>query len=555
MLFQTELWKLLAGVTFFLLGMNFLETSLKQLAGRSFKLFLKKHTTSKVKAIGGGAIVTGVLQSSSLVNLMVLAFVGAGVINMQNALAVILGANFGTTLDSWVVATLGFKFSIESFAYPLTGVAGIFFMLLKKENRWRHWSGFLLGFGLLFIGLDFMKKGMMGMVTQIDLKSFNQYPAVVFFVAGFFITSLIQSSSATVAIVLSALYANAISLYAATAIVLGSEIGTSVKLLLASVSGMPAKKRVALGNILFNLISTLLVFIFLKQINELITGVLGIGDKLIALVLFQSLVNIIGIILFYPFLDFFSGFLEKRFTKGEEGTSFINKTTVTDSGLAIEALENETLYFIHHVIYFGLDCFDRADDKVPGSILKQSFLNKTINQKYDYIKHLHGDIHSFYIQLQKTPQIKEDTERIDQLISCVRNCMYAAKSINDGYRDATILKNSANDIKYNFYLLFKKKTADLYSRLAVLLQQKETATHLDELTNLYKTVTENYTLTLQELYKESMAAHVNEIEISTLINFNREMVTSYKSIIFGIKDYLLTVKEAAYFDELPGFIR
>src|SRR5688572_24385198 len=120
-----DIWKSLAGVAIFLLGMKFLEDSLRQLAGRPFKLFLKKQTSNKLKAIGGGAIVTGLLQSSSVVGLMVLAFVGAGVITMQNALAIFLGANLGTTINSWIVALLGFKFNIESFALPITAVAGI----------------------------------------------------------------------------------------------------------------------------------------------------------------------------------------------------------------------------------------------------------------------------------------------------------------------------------------------------------------------------------------------------------------------------------------------
>src|SRR5580765_2025640 len=124
-----QIWKLLAGIAIFLLGMRFLEESLRHLAGRPFKLFLRKQTSSKVKAIFGGAIVTGILQSSSVVNLMVLAFVGANVIQMQNALAVILGANLGTTLDSWIVAGIGFKFNIESIAFPIAGVSGIIFSL------------------------------------------------------------------------------------------------------------------------------------------------------------------------------------------------------------------------------------------------------------------------------------------------------------------------------------------------------------------------------------------------------------------------------------------
>ena len=112
------IFKLFAGIGLFLFAMYLIEESLKNLSGRNFKLFLQRSTKNRIGAVVGGAIVTGALQSSSMVSLMVLAFVGAGVFTMKNAMAIILGANLGTTLDSWFVATLGFKTNIEVIAYP-----------------------------------------------------------------------------------------------------------------------------------------------------------------------------------------------------------------------------------------------------------------------------------------------------------------------------------------------------------------------------------------------------------------------------------------------------
>lgn len=152
MLLTPDTWKLLAGIAIFLLGMHFLEEALKSLTGRSFKLFLKKNTTSKPAAITGGAIVTAVLQSSSVVNLMVLAFVGAGVITMHNALAIMLGSNLGTTVSSWIIVTLGFQLNLESFALPVIGISGIAMVLVNSDSRWRNWCMFFLGFGFLFLG-------------------------------------------------------------------------------------------------------------------------------------------------------------------------------------------------------------------------------------------------------------------------------------------------------------------------------------------------------------------------------------------------------------------
>ena len=216
-----DIWKMLAGVAFFLLAMNFMENALRILAGRRFKLFLKKQTTSKVKAISGGAIVTALLQSSSVVNLLVLSMVGAGVVKMENALAIMLGSNLGTTLNSWIIATLGFNFNIESFVLPVAGITGICMAFINSESKWFLWCKFLFSLAFLFIALGFIKTGMEEFVKQTDLSFFNQYPLIVFLLLGILLTTIVQSSSATIALTLSALHTNAITLYVATAIVLG----------------------------------------------------------------------------------------------------------------------------------------------------------------------------------------------------------------------------------------------------------------------------------------------------------------------------------------------
>lgn len=549
-----DIWKVLAGVAIFLLGIKFLEESLQQLAGRKFKLFLKKQTSNKLKAIGGGAIVTAVLQSSSLVSLMVLAFVGASVITMQNALAVILGANLGTTVTGWIITFVGFKINIESIALPLTGIAGLGFAVFNKQSKWYNFSRFILGFSFLFVGLGYMKTGIENWVQHVNLNQFEKSPLLVFLVVGFIITTLIQSSSATLAITLSALYAGAVNLTDSMAIILGSEIGTTMKLFLASVKGIAAKRRVALGNFLFNSISVLLALIFLFPINRFITQFVGIKDNLIALVFFQSLLNLLGIILFYPLLSLLSRFLEKRFRASEDETMFIHKVSATETSMALFALEKETRHFLLAVSDFTLNCFDTDNLKIKEEKLGQKFLTRTIIEKYEHIKYLHGEIHSFYISLQKTVEEKDDIEKLDRLMSSVRNSMYAAKNIKDALPDIEQLSKSSNDIKYNFYLqtrdLVKKFCEKIYE-----LQQGSQTFYLEELGAIYKSVTEGYTTALKQLYRESTAENVSETEITTMLNFNREIFTAFKSLFFGTKDFLLNKEQSKYFDELPGFIR
>lgn len=549
-----DIWKSLAGIAIFLLGMNFLEESLRQLAGRPFKLFLKRQTSNKIKAISSGAIVTGILQSSSIVNLMVLAFVGAGVIQMQSALAIILGANLGTTINSWIIATVGFSFNIENFAFPIAGISGIVMMLINKESRWYQWCKLIFGFGFMFIGLNYIRSGIENMVQHVNPGALNEQPAIIFLLAGFIITSLVQSSSVTVAIALSALHSNAISLFSATAIVLGAEIGTTIKLVLASLKGLPAKKRVATGNLLFNIVSTVIVLVFLFPINQFITSIVGIKDNLLALVFFQSLVNLSGILLFYPFLGVFGRFLEKRFAGNNDEGLFIRKVSATDNELALEALDKETRNLLFHVLSFTADSFE-AEHKVPNEIRHKSFEKKQAKEKYEYIKTLHGEIHSFSVQLQNAPSPQPEKIRLHQLISCIRNSMYAAKNIRDALHDIDQLRNSSNDTKYNFYIKNKDKTVNFCKQASDLIERSNKKTSLEVISDIYKNIQLGYTQSLQELYNEGMAKHVNQVEISTLINFNREMYTAFKSLVFALKDYLLDPGEADQFDNLPGFIR
>ncbi len=546
---------MLAGVAFFLLAMSFMEDALRLLAGRKFKIFLKQQTNNRLKAIGGGAIVTGLLQSSSIVNLIILSMVGAGVVKMENALAIMLGSNLGTTLDSWLVAAVGFNLTIETWALPAAAITGICMTLLNKEKKLFLWLKFLFSLAFLFIALGFIKTGMEDWVKQTDLSSFTKYPVLIFLFLGIFLTAIIQSSSATIALTLSALYSNAITLYIATAIVLGSEIGTTLKLFLASVKGLPAKKRVALGNFLFNAITVSIIFLLLRPVNKLLTDVLYIEDNLIALVFFQTFVNLCSIILFFPFLKLFGRFLLYQFTGRTNESFYISKVPVADTDLALEALENETKHFISHVIDYSLSSFNLRGITNDDTPEHKKVYQKTIAEKYNYIKHLHGEMHSFCLKLQQVSTEKNETERLNQLISAIRNCMYAAKNINDAQHDIEQMSNSSNDIKYNFYISARDKTLNFYEHIDLLLTKSKDFNQFEELTKAYNTVTKGYLQTLESLYKSNLANKINEVEISTLINFNRELYTSFKSVLFGLKDYLLTTKEAAYFDALPGFIR
>jgi phosphate:Na+ symporter len=186
--------------------------------------------------------------------------------------------------------------------------------------------------------------------------------------------------------------------------------------------------------------------------------------------------------------------------------------------------------------------------------LSEKFLSHDVYEKYDYIKFLYGEIHSYYILLQKSISDKDETEKLDRLMSSVRNGMYAAKSFKDALPDKEQLQNSSNDIKYAFYKKTRPEVETFCESIQFLLLN-ENPNKSAELVSIYQSVTSGYTATLKYLYRESTAGHVNETEISTMLNFNREIFTGFKSLLFAVKDFLLDKEQSRYFDEQPGFIR
>ena len=548
-------FKLAAGVGLFLFAMYLLEESLKNLSGRNFKLFLQRITKNAIGAVTGGAIVTAILQSSSMVSFMVLAFVGAGVFTMKNAMAIILGANLGTTIDSWLVATLGFKTDIEVVAYPAVCLGGFLLILFGNRKNIKYLSFFLFGFGLLFIGLSFMKTAMEAQVKIFDFSQYAQMHLIVFLLIGFIITMLVQSSSVTMALTLSALHAGAISFPIAAAIVLGSETGTTIKIVLGAIGGNASKKRVVLGNFIFNVCTTVFAFLLLKPILSLITGVFNIKDPLIGLVTFSSLINLFSIFFFLPFIDQFARFLERFFKDSNGNTAaFIKHATIAEPITALDLFRRETQFFIHNSMLFNLELFkiDTHEMQTNSNYTeineKRKFFDKTPEEKYDFLKQLQGELQLFYLQLRPKLQTEQYSE-LNQLISSVRSGMHAVKSIKDIGTNISNLSHSSKDIKYNFFIHHKKEINLLYSELNDYVTAQKPVT-FENLQTQFNTIQNNYTSALNTFYSEAQNTAIEDIDITTIINFNRELFTSNKAMLMAIKDFILKEKQGEDFNEI-----
>jgi len=551
------MWLCISGIALFILGMRYLEDALHQLAGRPFKIWLKKMAANPLKAVAGGTLVTMLLQSSSIVNLLVLAMVGAGIIGTRHALALVLGANLGTTATSWIIVTLGFQLTLEVYALPVMSIAGILFFLTRQHTALSKWMQFLFGFGLLFTGLGFIKSGAEAWITSVSVSSLSGYPAIAFLFAGFIISSLVQSSSVTMAIALSVLATGAITLTDAMAIALGAEVGTTLKIVLASFGANAEKKRVALANLLFNGITTVGFMLLLKPMNTLITGYWHVKSPLIALVAFQSLVNIAGILLFLPIISPIGRWLDKRFKGNDKLALFISKVPVNEPDIALEAFHKELKALIHQTLVFAQHIFSyRHQPGIHYAYADPAFNALTPMEQYNHIKAIHGEIFNFYTRFHTSNTLSPQTIRItERLMSAARNTIYGAKSMRDSMADAENFSSSSKAFKYELFQRSKSQCIGFMTVAEQLLFMENNATISGKLLALYQDVQREYKKNVAMVYEEITARQLSETDVSTAINFNREITSALKSLVMSMKDLLLTEKESQVFEALPGFIR
>lgn len=277
---------LLGAVGLFLYGMKVMSEGLQKAAGDRLRNILGAMTRNRFTGTVTGFFITALIQSSSASTVMVVSFVNAGLMTLAQSMAVIMGANVGTTFTAWIIALFGFKVDISAFALPLIGLAVP--LLFSKKSKTKSIGEFTIGFAFLFMGLDMISKYVPDLQSNPEMFAFLQRYAsmgfgsvLIFCLVGVVVTMIIQSSAAMFAITLIMCSKGWITFDLACALVLGSNIGTTVTPLLASMSGNVAAKRTAMGHLLFNLLGTLwtlAVFFPFVELNSWITEEIGQGD-------------------------------------------------------------------------------------------------------------------------------------------------------------------------------------------------------------------------------------------------------------------------------------
>lgn len=303
---------ILGGVGLFLLGMSLLTDGLQAVAGDSLRRGLQRWTKSSLSAVITGAMATAVVQSSSATTLLCIGFVGAGLLSFTSALGVVFGANFGTTVTSWIVATVGLKLKISYVALPLVGVGALGKLFLR--GRHRSWGSVVAGFGLIFVGIGLLQEGMQSISGWFDPARFagtGLGTTLLLVGVGIVMTVVMQSSSAAVATTLAAVDTGAIGLGHAAALVIGQNVGTTVTAIIGSLGGSAPVKRTAAAHTVFNVGTGLAALVLLPVFWAFMGDRAAQADPAIALSIFHSAFNLLGLLIFVPLIPRLARWLER----------------------------------------------------------------------------------------------------------------------------------------------------------------------------------------------------------------------------------------------------
>lgn len=532
-------WQFIAGIAIFVYAMSLIETSLKNLAGRSFKKFLQKQSKSKFKMLVSSTVVTALLQGSSVVLLMILSFVGAGLLNMRGALAAAMGSNLGTTFVNWVIAIVGFKIDFNVISFPILGIALLGLLLSSRNTKLFHTTHFLIGFALIFISLEWLKGSMDKSIAQ-NLVGISDVHYLAFIPIGIIITAIIQSSSVTMAVTLSALYNQWIPFESAVAIVIGSEVGTTLKFLVGSVGAVSDKKRVAWGNFLLNLFTMILAASLMRPIIYFLNGVMYVTDPLIELVLFQTSINLLSIILLFPLLGFVAHKLDKFFEEdlSHRLTSYIRKKDTALPGDALELAEKETIHLMNEIIKMNKEILDIHDDKNESwlkNIKRFNSDSSSFTLTYLNLKMLHGEILEYLIEIPKTDMSESEVEKTGKLIHINRHILRSAKNLKDIRHNLEEFELTSNDTLFDALQNAKSKAKEFYT----LFQEhasdpsRITPQMIENLMNHNRIHYDSSIAEMLQLLKENK---IKELDSSNLLNVYREMYSSSKALIQALAD-------------------
>ncbi|MCK5283090.1 MAG: Na/Pi cotransporter family protein [Nanoarchaeota archaeon] len=344
---QELIFGVIGGLGLFIFGIKIMSEALKKVAGEKMREILRYLTNNRFSGLGLGAIVTSIIQSSSATTVMVVGFVNAGLMTLVQAIPVILGANIGTTITAQLIA-----FKLTDYALPIVGVGAALFMFGKKK-RTKQVGEAILGFGILFLGLSIMGGSVKSLgsssVIHDVFAAFSHNP-VLGIIIGMIVTAIVQSSSVTTGIILVMAGMGLLDLNGAIPLVFGTNIGTCVTAIIATLRTNITAKRAAVAHVIFNVTGTIIAMLMLPLYIYIVTRISFSIERQIANV--HTIFNIVNALIFIGFVPLYAKLINK-IVPGEDivieqGPKYLDKNLLNTPSIAVDAAKKEILRMMRY---------------------------------------------------------------------------------------------------------------------------------------------------------------------------------------------------------------
>ncbi len=447
---------LLGGLGLFLYGMNLMAEGLQKAAGDKLKGIVGKLTSNTVMGVLVGIVVTAIIQSSSATTVMVVGFVNAGIMNLTQALGVIMGANIGTTVTAQIIS-----FKLE-FIAPIALGIGIIFYLFTKKERTKEIASMLLGFGILFTGMDFMKDAVSPLSQYQGFRDALIYfgnHQVLGVLAGFAITGIIQSSAASMGMLIALASQGLVPLNAALPILYGDNIGTCVTSLLSSIGASRNAKRAATMHLTFNVIGTIIFMLILNYPIVAFVKWLDPTDAARQIANAHSIFNVVNVLILLPFAKYIVKLVLKIMPITEGENESIAKTKYLDERI-IQTPPIALANTLKEVKRMGQKA-EKALESSMDSLLNKSAQSIEETAKYEEtVNTLQREILSYLLKLSKSPLNDEERYQVDLLFNTVNDI----ERVSDHAENISELAQIAIDKDLDFSDKAKEEIQSMYSK-------------------------------------------------------------------------------------------
>lgn len=471
----TDVLTLLGALGLFLYGMKVMSDALLDLAGDRMRQLLAATTANRFLAVFTGFSMTAVVQSSSATTLMVISFTNAGLLTLSEAIGVIMGANIGTTVTAWLISLFGFKVSISAMALPLVGIG--FVLTLLNKRHYQQWGHFIIGFAVLFIGLQFLKDSVPDISNNPDVLAFladytsmGYLSLLLFLFIGTALTVVVQSSSAAMALTLLMTYEGWLPFDMAAAMVLGQNIGTTITAYLASLIANYQAKRAARAHLIFNLLGVVWTLVFFYPFLSLIDMIMVKSEGAspfvaaatvpIALSLFHTIFNVVNTALLIGFVNPLARFVERlvpppeKVDVGIDQPVYLTRASMEFSQAGIKALFDESLRLLESTAYkaiaHGLSV--HREDLASSTGLKKLVASREvipvdISELYTTrIKSIYSQILEYATRLQSEFALEEDKiETIRNILIADRMLVHTVKDMQPLHDNIVLFMKSGNE--------------------------------------------------------------------------------------------------------------